>query len=122
MSVDDETMQILAHTAQLAGHYGQSKAAGEIVDALNTFSPDDPAVKILRASTYLHTGRVEEATAILLVDILSKDAENVRAKTLLGLAHHFSGNRAERDRVLQSVIDAGTDSDATTIAEGLLHT
>lgn len=121
MSVDDETMQILARTAQLAGHYGQPKEAGEIVDALSRFSPADEGVKLLRASTYLHVGRVAEATEILRDDILANNGSNDRAKTLLGMAHHFSGNKADRDRVLQEVIDSGADADALVIAEDLIN-
>ncbi|MEM6546628.1 MAG: hypothetical protein AAF713_02670 [Pseudomonadota bacterium] len=121
--MDDETLQIIASASHLASVTGQEKESFELVECLRVAVPDDETVETLRASAFIFASRFDEGEKILRDNVLAKNPENWRAKSLLGIALHGSGRATERDRVLQEVIDAKPeDVSALEIAESLLHT
>ncbi|MEM9044526.1 MAG: hypothetical protein AAGC81_07505 [Pseudomonadota bacterium] len=124
--MDDETVQILARSANLAGQSGMLKEATTIIDALNVALPGDENVDLLRASTMLHTGKFGDAEKILRDTILSADSGNSSATFLLGMAYHLSGKNSDRDRTFQQYLDmtasdTEAEADGRTVAEGLMH-
>lgn len=121
MSTDQETIVLLAESATIANRYGMTSEAMTITDALSTVLPDDENVALIQATSNLGAKRFQEAETLLRDKILSKDPNNTAAKAFLGLALHLAGKAADRDKVLQEVIDAGDDEDAVIIARDLLH-
>ena len=125
--MDDETVQILARSANLAGQSGMLKEATVIIDALNVALPDDENVDLLRASTMLHTGQFDDAAKILRDTLLAAKPEDSTATFLLGMAYHLSGKSADRDRTFRTYLDmtaeAGeAEADGRAVAEGLMNT
>jgi predicted Zn-dependent protease len=119
--MDDETITLLAESAGLANRYGLLPEATAITDALLAAIPDDGNVMLLQATTHLGARRYDEAASILRDKILANDPDNSTAKAFLGMALHLSGKAADRDKVLQEVIDSNDDEDAVTIAQSFLH-
>ena len=123
MALDDEAIQILGKTALLAGSFGLSEQAGSIAAALREVSPGNEDIKVLHATACLQANEFDKAKAILLGEVLAENPENTQAKSLLGVAYHFLQQPAERDKVLQEIIDAGdeADEDAIAIAKELMN-
>ena len=122
MAIDNEVMHILGAAASVAASFGLTKPADEIVSALRELSPEDENVKMLHAMTCIQGNEFDRAKSILTDEVLAANAENLQAKSLLGLVHHLQKNMAERNSVLQAVLDAadGADDDAVAIAKELM--
>ncbi|MCG8690627.1 MAG: YscG family type III secretion system chaperone [Minwuiales bacterium] len=121
MSTDQETLVLLAESATLASRFGMGEEAMTITEALSTALPDDENVVLIQATANIESRRFEEAAALLRDKVLAKNPDNSTAKAFLGLALHLTGKAADRDKVLQEVIDAGDDEDAVIVARDLIH-
>jgi len=119
MSIDQETLDVLTHTAVLAGTFGLAKEAESIIEAVIAVAPDDDNAMILKATTQLNARRFTTAAKTLRDSVLARSPDNTTAKAFLSLAHHLAGNPAERDRYRQEVLDANDDDDAVELVKDL---
>lgn len=115
--LNEETVQYLASTAVIAGVFGMRDKALTISDALVAAMPDSTDAQLIAASAKLTAGRKQESAKILREKVLAVDPDRTIAKALLSMAHDMMNELSERDKLIEEVIKADDDENATLLVK-----
>ena len=119
--LDQEIVELLAEIAFVAGDSGLVSQVDTIAEGLQAARPDSEHPFVIQAYARLGARDPAGAEDILRRRALPLAPDSDGVNTILGLALHMAGKRAERDRVLAPLAAAGSDIPTGEIATRLLQ-